>query len=233
MKTIIESIKEKNDKIQKKLKDRKLFNKIYVWERDPVSEAVDIDKALEIIARKMPKHYFSNVEGIYIGQFPELIKRDLTALFEDSAIYITNNVFDTTDLLQNMVHEIAHAVEETIGDKIHYNQELIHEFVVKREKLKEILGLNGFDTKDYNFNEIDYNQDFDVYLYQDIGYPVLNTLTANLFVSPYGATCYREYFANGFEHFYLDDYTTVKSISPKLYSLLSKMETPKFWREDE
>lgn len=231
MKTILESMKDKNDKIQKKLKDRKLFNKIYVWEKDPVLDSVDIDKALEVLAQKMPKHYFTNVEGIYIGQFPELIKRQLSALYEDNAIYITNNVMDTTDLLQNIVHEIAHAVEETLGDKIHNNQDLIYEFVVKREKLKEILGLNGFDTKNQNFVEIDFSEDFDEYLYQEIGYPVLNTLTTNLFVSPYGATCYREYFANGFEHFYLDDFTSVKEISPKLYALLSKIETLKYWRE--
>jgi hypothetical protein len=123
MKTILESMKDKNDKIQKKLKDRKLFNKIYVWEKDPVLDSVDIDKALEVVAQKMPKHYFTNVEGIYIGQFPELIKRQLSALYEDNAIYITNDVMDTTDLLQNIVHEIAHAVEETLGDKIHNNQE--------------------------------------------------------------------------------------------------------------
>jgi hypothetical protein len=231
MKTLLESMKDKNNKIQKKLKDRKLFNKIHVWEKDAVADSVDIDKALETIAQKLPQHYFSNIDGIYIGQFPELVKRQLSAVYEDGAIYVSNDVVNTTDLLQNIIHEMAHAIEQALGEKIQDNQELIHEFVSKREKLKEILGINGFETKNQNFLEIDFNENFDQYLYQEIGYPVLNTLTANLFISPYGATCYREYYANGFEHFYLENFISVKTISPKLYSLLSKIETLKFWRE--
>ena len=155
MKTLTESMKDKNDKIQKKLKDRKLFNKIHVWEKDAVADSVDIDKALETIAQKLPQHYFSNIDGIYIGQFPELVKRQLSAVYEDGAIYVTNDVVNTTDLLQNIIHEMAHAIEQALGEKIQDNQDLIHEFIVKREKLKEILGINGFETKNQNFLQID------------------------------------------------------------------------------
>lgn len=223
MKTLIESMKENSDKIKKKLKDRKLFNKIYVWEKDPVSDEVDIDAALAVIANKIPKHFFSDVEGLYIGQFPELISRQLNALYSDNAIYISNNIPDTEDLIRNIVHEVAHSINESYYEIIEDGGDLLREFIQKRKQLKNILYVNKYDTNQ-DFLEPEYNEQFDQYLYQEIGYPVLNTLTANLFVSPYGATSFQEYFANGFEYYYLNDYTVVKNISPVLYSVLSKIE---------
>lgn len=215
---------EKNDKLKKKLKDRKLFNKIYIWERDPVADEVDIDKALQIIASKIPKHFFSEVEGIYIGQFPELIKRDLNAYFEDGAIYVSNSIFDTEDLLKNIIHEVAHSLEQIYNEIIYDDMDVVNEFVAKRKQLKKTLELNGYKIQKQNFNNLNYDENFDKYLYQDIGYPILHTLTTNLFVSPYAATSFEEYFANGLEHYYITDYVGLKSISPKLFLLISKLE---------
>jgi hypothetical protein len=216
-------MKENSDKIKKKLKDRKLFNKIYIWEKDAVPDEVDIDKALAIIANKIPKHFFADVEGIYIGQFPELINRNLNALFSDNAIYISNNIVDTDDLIKNITHEVAHAINESYYEIIEESDELLREFLLKRKQLKNILQINKYETKQ-DFTNPEYDEQFDEYLYQQIGYPVLNTLTVNLFVSPYGATSFQEYFANGFEHYYLNDYIAVKTVSPVLYSVLSKIE---------
>lgn len=224
MKTLLESMKENSEKIKKKLKDRKLFNRIYVWEKDPVTEEVDIDKSLSIIASKIPKHFFSEIEGIYIGQFPELIKRNLNALYSDNAIYVSNDVFDTDDLIKNIVHEIAHAINQQYYEVIEDSDELLREFLHKRKQLKNILKINKYETEQ-DFLNPEYDESFDNYLYQEIGYPVLNTLTTNLFVSPYGATSFEEYFANGFEHYYINDYISVKSVSPVLYSVLSKIES--------
>ena len=224
MKTILESMHEKNDKLKKKLKDRKLFNKIYIWERDPVADEVDIDKALQIIASKIPKHFFTEVEGIYIGQFPELTKRNLNALFQDGAIYVSNTIFDTEDFLKNVIHEVAHSIEQTYNELVYDDMDVINEFIAKRRQLRKILDMNGYKTGKQDFDNLNYDENFDIYLYQDIGYPILHTLTTNLFVSPYAATSFREYFANGFEHYYLTDYVGVKSISPKLFLLISKLE---------
>ena len=67
----------------------------------------------------------------------------------------------------------------------------------------------------YSFTE--YNQKFDEFLADVVGYPTLLTLTMGLFVSPYGATSYREYFANGFEHYFLEYPEYIKSTSPAVY----------------
>ncbi len=225
MKTIIESMKEKNDKLSKKLKNRRLFNRIYIWEKDPVFDEVDIDAALAKIVGKIPKNYFSNIDSIFIGQFPELINRNLNALFQDNAIYISNMIMDTEELVKNIVHELAHAVNDEFRDLIDDNDSVMNEFFVKRRQLKKTLHLNGYEVENQNFENLEYDQNFDNYLYQEIGYPIMHTLTSNLFVSPYAATSYKEYFANGFEHYYLNDFTLVKDISPKLFSLLSKIES--------
>jgi hypothetical protein len=225
MKTIIESMKDKNDKIIKKLKDRRLFNRIYVWEKDPVSPEVDIDLGLQKIIKLLPKNYFNNIDSIFIGQFPELNKRNLNALYQDNAIYISNNIFSTQELMKNLVHELAHAVHDEYCDAIDENDAVIDEFFIKRRQLKKILHLNGYKTEQQNFENVEYDPNFDTYLYQEIGYPIMHTLTTNLFVSPYAATSYKEYFANGFEHYYLNDFTSVKQISPKLYKLINVLES--------
>ena len=44
-----------------------------------------------------------------------------------------------------------------------------------------------------------------------------------LFVSPYGATSIQEYFANGFEKYYLDNPRRVRDISPILYRKIEEI----------
>ena len=72
----------------------------------------------------------------------------------------------------------------------------------------------------YGYTE--YNKTFDKFLSDEVGYPTLLNLTMGLFVSPYAATSIQEYFANGFEKYFLDEPRHVWSISPVLYE---KIET--------
>jgi hypothetical protein len=48
-------------------------------------------------------------------------------------------------------------------------------------------------------------------------------MTRGLFVSAYACTSLREYFANGFEEFYLGDRNYLNTISPKLYSKIKNL----------
>ena len=61
-------------------------------------------------------------------------------------------------------------------------------------------------------------ENFDEFLYKEVGYDLLNRLVTGLFASPYAATSLREYFANGFEYFFCKDSQYLQKISPKLYS---------------
>ena len=64
---------------------------------------------------------------------------------------------------------------------------------------------------------------FDEFLSDEVGYPTLLSITMGLFVSPYGATSLSEYFANGFEFYFLKDPGYVSKISPKLYEKIENL----------
>lgn len=219
-----------NQKSNKIPKERKLFNKIYVWEKEPMISDVDIDKGLEKVVQVMPKHFFRNIEGIYIGQFPELAEREIDALYADNAIYVSNTIVSQEEFVRNILHEIAHSLEESIQQNNDAEDSLVTEFLAKRNQLKRILSLNGYNVSKQDFENIEYDKRFDSFLYNEVGYPALLTLTSNVFASPYGATSYREYFANGFEHYFLNDYDTVKSLSKQLFLLFNKIQKPSFFQ---
>ena len=124
------------------------------------------------------------------------------------------------DMLDDIIHEIAHAAESTYGYEIYGDGDLEQEFLGKRNKMESLLRYQGFETKDYDFLNPEYSKEFDEFLYQEVGYAKLNNLTNHLFSSAYGATSLREYFANGFEHFYLANPKHIRQTSPVLFSKL-------------
>ena len=82
-----------------------------------------------------------------------------------------------------------------------------------------ILKDEGMDVSLEDFLETKYNQNFDEQLYLEIGYPTLRMFSRNIFYSPYACTSLREYFANGFEAFFMkEDIPLLKRVSPVLYN---------------
>ena len=74
------------------------------------------------------------------------------------------------------------------------------------------------------FLNTDFDLEFDEFLYKTVGYPTLRLVTTNLFYSPYGSTSLREYFANGFEAFFMkEDINLLKKISPILYGKIIEL----------
>ena len=100
--------------------------------------------------------------------------------------------------------------------------------MLKREHLYNILLKSGFKAPQSFFNNLEYDKEFDEFLYQDIGYGKLSTLMRGLFINPYAATSLREYFATGFTDFYLhSDHSALQQVSPKLYKKLLMLHDPK------
>ena len=121
------------------------------------------------------------------------------------------------DMIENFVHEVAHAVEATDPYSI-YDERLQTEFRGKRKKLYHLLQAEGYDQMPLiRYEMLEYNEMFDNFLANVVGYPKLLTLTMGLFCSPYGATSIEEYFANGFEKYFTESPGYVKNISPVLY----------------
>jgi hypothetical protein len=225
-------MKKSSTNSKKNHKERIFLDGIKVLIKDPfTTNEIDLDKVLNKVKNSIPHFLFQNVEAIYIGQFKELKERDLNAAYMDGALYITNEQKNEVNMLEDIIHEIAHSIEELASFDMYTDNKLNRELEVKRAKLKQILKDNKFDVSKQEFLNIEYSKKFDIYLYEEIGYPVLNTLTVGLFCSPYGATSIREYFANGFEFFFLKDREIVKQISPQLYKKLIEIERGEFFNE--
>jgi hypothetical protein len=58
----------------------------------------------------------------------------------------------------------------------------------------------------------------DDFLYKEVGYSALWQMVPGVFPSPYAATSLREYFARGFEEYYMGRPQELKNICPVLYS---------------
>ena len=103
-----------------------------------------------------------------------------------------------------------------------------NEFLRKRKYLHDIVWKMGFKTPLAVFMDPEYNEEFDMFLYEKIGYDKLSTAVAGVFVSPYAATSLREYFATGFTEFYLhpDEHGFLQKVSPELYKKLVLLQNP-------
>ena len=75
----------------------------------------------------------------------------------------------------------------------------------------------------------EYNQEFDLFLYEKVGYDKLSNIAQGIFINPYAATSLREYFATGFTEFYVhpDEHGFLKRVSPQLYKKLVSLHDPK------
>jgi hypothetical protein len=193
---------------------------VYVVNDTPTS--VSIPQFCEDVEEILPRAMLGNVEVVYVGKFDEL--KGKNAAFSHGAIYITSAEPTNFDMLENFIHETAHALEETYGWEI-YTDDLVDEFKGKRRRLYHLLTAAGFHINPSLYDFTEYNRKFDEFLAYEVGYPTLTSLTMGLFSSPYGATSIQEYFANGFEKYILGDAKTVRKLSPVLYQKIKLIES--------
>ena len=195
---------------------------------DPLPKNINPKNVIKNTLNLIPKHLSSGVDKIYMGQYEKLIKRNLQALYsaKTSSIYVSNEQHSEMDIIDDIVHEFAHSVEGMYNNQIYADKEIEKEFIVKRrrmwEKLKRIDPKIKLDT----FLNVEYSRAFDEYLYKKIGYTTLGLITSDIFYSPYAATSLREYFANGFEAFFVQkDVNRLKRVSPFLYKKIEELLT--------
>lgn len=206
-------------KRNKRMKDEYMINGVSVFIKDALPEEVNGEFIFDYISSRIPSYLMKNVEVIYVGQFPEMKERDINAFYENDAIYITNEQDDEMDVIDDIIHEVSHAVE-------HYNREFIYgdgalqrEFVAKRKRLSSLLSQKYDVPSDFNIN-FEYDRAIDDFLFRDVGYDVLNQITVNIFPSGYAATSISEYWAKGFEEFFLGDPSKLQRMCPVLSNRL-------------
>ena len=175
------------------------------------------------IEKNFPSHYFDKLEAIVICHLDEFDERDTNALYRDNKFYISNKLKDASDLMDDIVHEFAHHMETLFPEMIYSDQALIREFIRKRYELNFELRSEGYWTDDYDFEDLKFDKDFDMFLYKRVGKSMLKMITTGLFIRPYAAVSIREYFATGFEAFYMGKQDQLEKISPILYDKISEL----------
>jgi hypothetical protein len=192
-----------------------------VFVLEPTVEGLSIPQFCTEAEETLPVSMFVNIDVVYIGTFKELNNRN--AAFANGAIYMTCTEPTVFDMIENLVHEIAHSLETTHGQSLYTSNALRNEFLAKRKKLQQILEAEGFHINPVLYSFTEYNNKFDNFLANEVGYPTLLTLTIGLFISPYGATSLQEYFANGFEKYFLGNPRALREVSPILYEKIEEI----------
>ena len=214
---------EESVKRSKKLKDHYMLKGIDIYIKDRLPEEIDIDFVIKYVAKRLPDHVLGNIDLIYIGYFQDLVDRDVNALWQNGAIYISNNQDSEMDMIDDLIHEIAHSNEKQFEQLIYEDGRLEKEFLYRRKKLAELLvDLKHGVPTGFIYNA-DYDKVIDDYLYEKVTYNTLWQLVPGIFPSPYSVTSIREYWAKGFEEFYMGKRQELKEVSPVLFSKLMQL----------
>ena len=196
---------------------------IEVIEVDQLPDNIDLRSILKAVENNLPWHYFDNLEAIKIEHLPDFDEKKTNALYRDNTFYITNQQDSTQDIVDDIVHEFAHHLETMYLEEIYGDKTIIHEFLKKRSELEFELRSEGYWTDEYDFDELKYNEKFDSFLYNRVGKNMLKLATSGMFIRPYASVSLREYFATGFEAYYLGKQQTLENISPMLYDKISEL----------
>ena len=188
---------------------------------------ISLDSVFLEYKRRVPEYSYSGLESIYIGDFKFLKDRQINAMYDNGVFFISNDQDDEDDLLDDLIHETAHLIEDNHSAEIYSDLQIENEFLNKRKQLFRELSTGDYidHSMENYFKDPQYNRQFDSYLYNIITYPILAMASVNTFYSPYAITSLREYFANGFEAIYhRKDTKRLKKISPILYNRIIEME---------
>jgi len=180
-------------------------NGLHVYFKDELlNDDLNVEKVISKFESLLPKDFSSLVEMIIIGQFEEFEERSINAFYDSGTIYVSNIQDNFNDLLDDIIHETAHAVEEQYGFEIYGDRKIHDEFIQKRMFLHDLLWNMDYRAPRSFFKDVEFNQEFDDFLFKKVGYENFRKATSGVFLSPYSATSLREYFATAFTEFYMN-----------------------------
>ena len=198
---------------------------LQVFIKDKITNGISLKSVLDTASSYIPSHLFSEIDSIYVGLFDDFEKKETNAAYKDGAIYISNEQENEQDLIDVFVHEVAHSLEAPYGYLIYGDGKLKEEFLSKREKLYEVLESEGLNPSLDLFKNTEYDLQMDNYLYKEVGYDRLNFIvnSYSIFTSAYPTTSLREYFASGFEYYFLEEPTYLAEICPILSDKIEEL----------
>jgi len=197
--------------------------KIEVLELDALPDNINLGAILKTLETNFPTHYFHGLRAIKIQHDDEFDRRGVNAVYRDQVLQMTNRQKNNKDLMDDIVHEFAHHMETLFPEAIYSDESLINEFLKKRSELKFELQSEGYWVNEYDFDRLKFDQSFDIFLYKRVGTNMLRMVTTGLFIRPYAAVSIREYFATGFEAYYLGKRDALEKISPMLYDKIDEL----------
>jgi hypothetical protein len=200
------------------------FNGVQVEIVEGSLDTLSIKKMLHTLQKILPFSYFRGVKKISIGQLPDFKERNINALYRDDTLFISNEQDNVQDILDDITHEMAHHLETVDPEFIYGDELLVQEFHKKRAELKYEITTEGYWVDKYDFRNLKYDEGFDNFLYKRIGKKMLASITTGMFIRPYAAVSMREYFATGFEAYYLGSRDNLHKISPELFKKIIKLE---------
>ena len=158
--------------ITKQLPSDKTYNlyNIPVHLVDKFTNNISLQEILSKIEKMMPLYLLHNVDVVYVANIESFEQegRTFNAMYKEGAIYISPEQDNEEDLLDDIVHEIAHSFEKEYYGILYEDGELEREFLGKRNTLHYLVDKPTLNKLYYN--SIEYNAKFDNHMYNDIGY---------------------------------------------------------------
>lgn len=131
-----------------------------VYIKDRLPDEVDPEFVFNYISARIPFHLTTGIDIIYVGQFPEMKEREINAYYEDGAIYVTNHQDEEMDMIDDIIHELAHAVERNNEHIIYGAGKLQREFKAKRRNLHTLIQ-DMYEVPSGFLSNIEYNREID------------------------------------------------------------------------
>jgi len=207
-------------KRSRRMRDHFSLNGVSVIIKDALPQEVNLEFVLNYIAARVPFYLTQNIEIIYVGKFPEMEEREINAFYENDAIYVTNEQEEEMDMIEDIIHEISHAVEQNNQEFIYESGQLQREFLAKKRALSNLLSQKYKVPADFDI-DVEYDRAIDDFLFRDVGYDALNQICVGIFPSAYACTSISEYWAKGFEELFIGETNDLKQMCPVLYRTLA------------
>ena len=223
---MLQHLQQKQKQLQEMNSDFYTSLGTHVYFKDQLDNSnIDIEDIIAQVESKIPSHLLNEFEVIVIGHFDEFEERDITAFYKDGILHISNSQEDDADLVQDVVHEIAHSLESPYGYEIYGDQNIKDEFLRKRKILHDKLWALGYKAPLEWFMNSEYDEEFDNYLRETVGRDKLRMICTGLFINAYAPISLREYFATGFTDFYMyPNHNFLQKISPALTKKLMMLQ---------
>lgn len=204
-------------------KEFTIFGTINVFVKDSLPQEINLTNTIMELEDTIPQHLFHDIDMIIIGQFNELNSRGIRAAYMDGAVYATNEQPSEEQLFEDIIHEIAHAVEKSYEYDIYGDDSVEKEYLGKKKRFLDLLQANGIRVPNRIRYETEYSKLFDEFLFYEIGYDKVAPFSQGLFLSPYASVSVSEYFATAFERYFVQSDAYVKEICPQLFNKLKEI----------